>query len=204
MTTALPLPIPAGSHLKVSFNKTKESANDIDYLFARIVQHDDYRAFEKLFHYNYNPLRNFCKNLVHIDEVAEELVSEVFFKIWNNRKRILISSSAKSYLYASIRNISFDHLRKEKHAVWVDLEQAGAITCDQYNPQEQSEFEELQIKIENAIAKLPKKCRLIFQLSRDHSMKYNEIAETLKLSVKTVETQMGRALKSLRKSLQGI
>ena len=201
MRTTLPLTRPRKAHLKASAGKTYSASTDIDHLFTRVLQYDDYVAFETLFYVNYNPLRNFCKKLVQINEVAEELVSEVFLKIWCNRKRIVISSSAKSYLYTSVRNMSFDHLRKEKKSVWVNIEEAAMVSCDNFDPHKHSEFEELQIKVERAVAKLPRQCRLVFQLSRDHGMKYHEIAETLHLSVKTIETQMGRALKSLRQTL---
>ncbi len=202
MSTTLPLTRPRKAHLKASASKANGASGDIDYLFSRVLQHDDYVAFETLFYVNYNPLRNFCKKLVQINEVAEELVSEVFLKIWCNRKRIIISSSAKSYLYTSVRNMSFDHLRKEKKSLWVNLEEAAAVSCNNFDPHKHSEFEELQIKVERAVAKLPRQCRLVFQLSRDQGMKYHEIAETLQLSVKTIETQMGRALKSLRQTLK--
>jgi RNA polymerase sigma-70 factor, ECF subfamily len=192
---------PKKAGLPLSGKRGTDPSKDTDQLLWRVLEHDDYSAFEKLFYLNYNPLRNFCKKLVVINEVAEELVSEVFFKIWNNRKRIVISSSPKSYLYTAVRNIAFDHLRKEKHSVWADLEEASAKPCDSFDPQMHSEFLELQDSVERAVAKLPKQCRLVFQLSRDHGMKYSEIAETLHLSVKTIETQMGRALKSLRRSL---
>jgi RNA polymerase sigma-70 factor, ECF subfamily len=178
------------------------SPTDIDHLLSRVLEHDDYASFERLFYANYNPLRSFSKKLVHVNEVAEELVSEFFLKIWNDRKGIVISSSAKAYLYTAVRNRSFDHLRKEKRASWTNLEEAVAVPSNSINPQQQSELMELQLKIEGAVACLPKQCRLIFQLSRDRGMKYQEIAEMLQLSIKTIETQMGRALKSLRASLK--
>jgi RNA polymerase sigma-70 factor, ECF subfamily len=84
------------------------------------------------------------------------------------------------------------------------LEEAGALHCQSYNPHQHSEYEEFKARIDNAIAELPKKCRLIFQLSRDHDMKYHEIASMLKLSPKTIETQMGRALKVLRSNLKDL
>jgi RNA polymerase sigma-70 factor, ECF subfamily len=200
MSRHLPLLTIEESYLRISFKKT--ATNDIDQLFERVLQYDDYSAFEKLFNGHYNPLCSFCKKLVQFEEIAEELVSEVFFKIWNNRKRIVISSSAKSYLYTAVRNMAFDYLRKEKKSLWVDIENAKELSCHEYDPQKQSEVEELKLKIEVAVASLPQKCQLVFKLSRDHGMKYNEIAELLRLSVKTVETQMGRAFKSLRKSLK--
>lgn len=177
-------------------------ASDIDQLLTRVLEHDDYIAFEKLFIFNYNPLRNFCKKIVRINEVAEELVSEVFLKIWSNRKHIVISSSPKSYLYTAVRNISFDHLRKEKHSVLAGLEEAAMVPCDSSDPHRCSEYEELRGRIEKAVDRLPRQCKLVFRMSRDHGMKYNEIAEELQLSVKTIETQMGRALKSLRVTLK--
>ncbi len=200
MNTPLPLLINQESYLQVTFKKA--TAPDIDQLFERVLQHDDYVAFEKLFNGHYNHLRNFCKKLVHIEEVAEELVSEVFFKVWSSRKRIVITSSAKSYLYTAVRNMAFDYLRKEKKSLWVDIENAKELSSADCDPQKQSEVEELKVRIELAVASLPKQCRLVFQLSRDHGMKYNEIAELLQLSIKTIETQMGRAFKSLRKSLK--
>jgi RNA polymerase sigma-70 factor (family 1) len=193
---------PKKSNRKRPVSGLKRTPSDIDHLLLRVLEHDDYFAFEKLFIFNYNPLRNFCKKIVRINEVAEELVSEVFLKIWSNRKHIVIASSPKSYLYTAVRNISFDHLRKEKHSILAGLEEAAAVPCDSFDPHRCSEFEELQVRIEMAVDKLPRQCKLVFQMSRDHGMKYNEIAEKLQLSVKTIETQMGRALKSLRVSLK--
>lgn len=180
---------------------SKTSKDKVDYLFTKFLRDDDYEAYEQLFLISYNPLRNFCKKIVHINEVAEELVSEVFFKIWNNRKAIIITSSPRSYLYAAVHNISLDHLRKEKKYALTSLEKALAMPCDFLDPQKCCEYDELRVRIEGAVARLPRQCKQIFQLSREHGLRYNEIAEKLQLSVKTIETQMGRALKSLRKSL---
>lgn len=180
---------------------SKVSKDRVDYLFAKFLRDDDYVAFEQLFLISYNPLRSFCKKIVHINEVAEELVSEVFFKIWNNRKAIVITTSHKSYLYTAVHNISLDHLRKEKRYILTNIEKAVTIPCDFLDPQMGCEYEELQEKIHGAVNKLPRQCKQIFRLSREQGLRYNEIAEKLQLSVKTIETQMGRALKSLRKSL---
>jgi RNA polymerase sigma-70 factor, ECF subfamily len=201
---AIALPFqPETSPLTGAFRNTRK-VNDIDSLMTQVLQEEDYRSFEKLFHLSYNPLLSFCSKLVPSHGVAEELVSEVFVKIWKNRKRIVISSSGKSYLFTSVRNMAFDYMRKEKKSIWTDLSEAKGHHSELCNPHQLSELEELQLRIEHAVKKLPKKCRLIFQLSRDEGMKYNEIAGTLKLSPKTVETQMGRALKSLRLSLKDI
>jgi RNA polymerase sigma-70 factor (ECF subfamily) len=201
MRSNLALVSPAKTFLRVTYRKANIGVDDIDYLLTRVLKYDDYAAFEKLYRLDYNSLRAFCKKLVVINEVAEELVSEVFLKIWNNRKRIVISTSPKSYLYTAVRNISFDHLRKEKRSSWTTLDAVASMPCDLFDPHQRAEFEELQTKIDVTVSRLPKQCRLVFQLSRDQGLKYSEIAATLQLSVKTIETQMGRALKVLRKSM---
>ena len=175
--------------------------NSIDYLLSRVLDGDDSRAFEKLFTVGYHPLVCFCDKLVDNNEVAEELVSEVFLKIWVNRHVIVISSSPKSYLYTAVRNISFDYLRKEKRYTFTNIENVVGMPCDYFDPQKRSEYAEVQENIKNAVAKLPTQCRQVFQLSRDQGLQNLEIADKLQLSVKTIETQMSRALKSLRKSL---
>lgn len=199
-------PLPSTTRITNNYRSISHRFNgeseDIEFLLGRVLEYDDYYAFEKLYRTNFGSLKNFSKKLVKINEVAEELVSEVFSKIWYSRKRIVISSSAKSYLYTSVRNISFDYLRKEKHAQWTTLEDAAFVTADCLDPHKHAEFEELQSKVDHAVARLPKQCRLVFQLSRNQGMKYNDIANTLCLSVKTIETQIGRALKSLRISLK--
>ncbi len=178
-----------------------KSIDSIDYLLSKVLLDDDAQAFERLFMVGYHPLLTFCEKLVDNTEVAEELVSEVFLKIWINRHTITISRSPKSYLYTSVRNISFDYLRKVKRYTFTNLDDATSLPCDNFDPQKRSEYEELQVSIASAVAKLPKQCRQVYQLSRDHGLQYVEIAAELQLSVKTIETQMSRALKSLRKSL---
>ena len=173
---------------------------DIEMLIMLVIEHDDYYAFESLFKRMYNPLCQFCIKFVKSPEVAEELVSDVFYSIWKNRNRLIISSP-KAYLFASVRNKAFDHLRKVKKQIHCDLENATNLPADTANSQEILVLRELTASMEKSIARLPKQCRLIYELSRDQGLKYKEIATILQVSVKTVETQMGRALKHLRNSM---
>lgn len=173
---------------------------DIESLILRVIEHDDYYAFELLFKKMYNPLCQFCIKFVKSPEVAEELVSDVFFSIWKNRNRLIISSP-KAYLFTSVRNKAFDHLRKVKKQVHCDIENATHLPADTANSQDILVLRELTASMEQSIARLPKQCRLIYELSRDQGLKYKEIATILQVSVKTVETQMGRALKHLRNSM---
>jgi RNA polymerase sigma-70 factor (family 1) len=177
---------------------TKET--DVDSLIMRVIEGDDYFAFELLFKKMYNPLCQFCIKFVKSSEVAEELVSDVFYSIWKNRNRLIISSP-KAYLFTSVRNKAYDHLRKVKKQIHCDLENATNLPADTANSQEILVLHELTACMEQSIARLPKQCRLIYELSRDQGLKYKEIATILRVSVKTVETQMGRALKHLRNSM---
>ncbi len=172
----------------------------LDELFARVVA-DDYRAFERIFKTMYRHLCTAANRIVKSHELAEEIVDDVFCNLWKNRTKIQISVSFKSYLMASIRNKSLDCLRKMKNERNTALENAAAIPCKNSIAYESMNYEDLQQQIEAAIQKLPRQCKLIFLMSRDQDLKYKEIAEALNLSIKTVDTQMGRALKYLRKSI---
>ena len=201
-----PLPI-ANFYSSISSPQSKQFPGirprhevDIEALIMRVIEHDDYYAFESLFKKMYNPLCQFCIKFVKSPEVSEELVSDVFYSIWKNRNRLIISSP-KAYLFTSVRNKAFDHLRKVKKQIHCDIENATNIPSDTANSQEILVLRELTVSMEKSIARLPKQCRLIYELSRDQGLKYKEIASILQVSVKTVETQMGRALKHLRNSM---
>jgi len=173
---------------------------EVDVLIMKVIEHDDYDAFQVLFKRMFSPLCQFCMKFVRSREVAEEVVSDVFYSIWKNRNRLMVSSP-KAYLYTSVRNKGLDHLRKIKKMVHCDLENATHLTADGADGQEMLVLHELNHAMDKSIARLPKQCKRIYEMSRDEGLKYREIASILQVSVKTVETQMGRALKHLRNSL---
>ncbi len=168
---------------------------DTDALIMRVIEDDDHVAFQTLFDKMYTPLCHFCIKFVRSPEVAEELVSDVFYNIWKNRNRLIVSSP-KAYLFASVRNKGFDHLRKIRKMVHCDLDKANHLPADTASSQDILVLQELTQSAAKSIARLPRQCRLVYELSRDQGLKYKEIAAILKVSVKTVETQMGRALKA--------
>ena len=176
--------------------------NQLEYQFRRLLKKDDYRAFEIIFKHYYAYLCNFALRYTTNREDAENIVSEVFYKIWKNRKKIKIATSLNAYLFTSVRNQALDHLRKatviEEPVHNLNFE----LNAKASNPEQVAIFNELESIIEEAIEQLPEQRRLIFKLNREEGLKYREIAERLKISVKTVETQMGRSLKFLRKTLQ--
>jgi RNA polymerase sigma-70 factor (ECF subfamily) len=178
----------------------ESESGSLDALFLR-VEGDDYRAFEEIFKRTYPSLCTYANRIVKDHELVEELVDDVFCNVWRNRKRIQINASFRSYLIASVRNKSFDCLRKIKNRRNSALDAVSEVANGQSIALEEIIFEELNKQIEDAIQALPRQCRTIFQMSRNENLRYKEIAAILQISIKTVDTQMGRALKHLRKAV---
>ena len=168
--------------------------------WVRRIRGGDPEAYEQLF-YRYAPaLINFARRFVQDVQVAEGLVQEVFLQVWKRRTRLDPDRNIKSYLYAATRNRALKELRRAGSA----LEGAGDLTrsvSQPQSPEEEWDQQQVGFEVNKAVARLPKRCRVIFSMSRFDQLTYAEIAESLNLSIKTVETQMGRALKTLRRSL---
>lgn len=144
------------------------------------------------------------KQLVVCPQLAEEIVDDVFCSLWRNRKKIQINTSFRAYLITSIRNRSLDSLRRRKEIKVYVLDHADAVEADQSVGCDGLIYEELRSQIDGAIETLPKQCRLIFRMSREQDLSYRDIAVKLNISVKTVDTQIGRALKHIRKSIDAL
>jgi RNA polymerase sigma-70 factor (ECF subfamily) len=170
----------------------------LELLFKRILEKSDSTSFEALFKSQYALMCSFAKRYLDSAEAAEEAVSEVFYKIWKNRAQINIKTSAKYYLYASVRNMAIDLRRQSKSQFHVSDECLSMQAYPGPTAAETLIGAETQQKIDSAILRLPTQCRKVFQLSRQDGLKYQEIANQLGISIKTVETQMTRALKQLR------
>jgi RNA polymerase sigma-70 factor (ECF subfamily) len=190
---------PASHPLSTSFMVAHQTEADLaEKLLNGVFGRGDEKAFQELFRIFYKPLCRYCRKFVNTMDVAEEVVGDVFYAIWKNRARYEIQTSAISYLFTATRNRAYDHLRKLQRDRSVELERAAHITTTEPSCQDTLEANEIQSHLQEAINLLPTSCRKIFQMSRDLGMKYQEIADALGLSIKTVETQMGRALKQIR------
>ena len=171
-------------------------------LFSSVTSSDDYQSFEIIFNKYYNFLCNYALKFVSSPDVAEEVVSDVFFKVWKNRKKIVIKTSFESYLFRAVKNQSLDFLKSKANQnlsledVLPVYEKSSGLT-----PEDILSYKELENKLEESIESLPPKCQRIFKSSRFEGLKYAEIAIKYGISVKTVETQMGRALSHLRKAV---
>ena len=157
--------------------------------------------FENLFRSEYKGMLLFALRFVKEEEAAKEIVQEAFISLWERRESIDPERQVKSYLSTSVRNRCLNYLRDNKRF------NGTLLTLENLNPapsteeHDRLELNELSIQIYNAIAELPEKCREVFQLNRFENMKYQEIANHLQISVKTVETQMSKALAHLRKKV---
>ncbi len=158
--------------------------------------------FEKIYAEYYDRMFLFAKEYVVSEEDAENIVQDIFMLIWEKKDILEIKISLSAYLFTLIKNKCIDHLR---HATIADIfkqEYKVKLSALELLNEMTSEEEDLEKLINEAIAKLPERCRIIFIKSRFECKKYHEIAAELNISPNTVENQMAIALKKLRKELK--
>jgi RNA polymerase sigma-70 factor (ECF subfamily) len=174
-----------------------------DSFLIKKVQRGDTLTFERLFRSYYASLCDYAQKFVKNPQAAEDQVQEVFVKIWEIRKDWNPQGTIKAYLYTAVRNQSLNYLKHKKIVDEWKQKEALSDTPIPFSPTEKrANFEEMNKWLQEAIQKLPEKRREIFELSRNHGLTYMEISKTLGISVKTVETQMGRSLRHLRNWLK--
>ncbi len=162
----------------------------------------DLKAYEILFRQYYQMLCNYSLRFVNDPDVAEEIVQDLFYTLWEKRMDIQISTSIKSYLFSAVHNrcLKFiEHRNVEQRYRSYYLQHESEIDSEPYDSANVSEMQQI---IHQTLDSLPERCGRIFRLNRFEGLKYHEIAEKLSISVKTVEANMGRALKLLRKNLK--
>lgn len=163
-------------------------------------------AFEQLFQAYFDDLHRFVWGYVKREDIAEELVQDIFVKVWKKRHLLDPDQSIKSYMYKIGRNLAIDFLRHRSTVQEWEAEKK-ALHKFSNNPTYLDERVDRQMVLEevkSAIQQLPERRRLIFVLSRYNGLTYKEISETLDISVNTVETQIVRALNTLRSKFSSI
>lgn len=158
--------------------------------------------FEVLFRDVYKSMLLFAIHYVKEEEAAKEIVQEAFINLWEKRESIDPEREVKSYLSSSVRNRSLNYLRDNKRYYGTLLSLGGLLPLVAADEDNTLEVKELSGQIHRAIDELPEKCREIFRLNRFEQMKYQQIADHLNISVKTVETQMSKALAHLRNRIR--
>jgi len=175
---------------------TKNDSNTIDtYL------NPDEPEIDKIYLDYYAALLKYAFTMVNDRVIAEEMVHQVFFKILERTESILIHTSLKAYLYRSVNNECLNYIKHQKVKLGFEGQSIHIMNQQTESPSGKLQLKELEGQLRKAINQLPEQCRTIFQLSRFEELKYAEIAFQLGLSIKTVETQMSRALKKLRVQL---
>lgn len=168
---------------------------------VQAISEDSYAAFEQLFERYYEELVRYAGLRIASHDVAEGVVQDVFVKIWQQRTSWNPEGALRAYLYATVRNACVSYERKQRRRShlfhnWVASLQVEDTSDNTY------EIEEMRYAAQQAIEALPKRRREIFCLSRQYGLTYKEIAALLDISPKTVEAQMGSALKFLRERLK--
>lgn len=159
------------------------------------------KDFEFLFKTHFKALHKYAYSILRDPLQSEEIVQQVFFKVWEKQAHLHIHSSILAYLYKAVYHESLNYM---KHHKVKKVHELHVVHSPYLNPEQASGKilkEELTLRIQLALNALPEGCRTVFQLSRSEGMKYAEIAQALGISIKTVESQMGKALKLLRKRL---
>jgi len=180
------------------------------YLWHQIAALDDQQAYRKLFDALAGPLIRWSQVFVKQYEVAEEIVSDVFMWMWQQRSRLGSIRTVRLYLYQAVKNRSLNYLRTVNNRMVHDdisLYACAVIPPVQFqvaDPEQILLNNELRRHMEKAIESLPARCRLIFKLVKDDGLHYKEVATLLQISVKTVETQMGIAFRKLAEAIQPV
>lgn len=166
----------------------------------------DVTGFEKLYQKYYLCLCLIAAQIVKNPHDAEEIVSDVFVRLWNIREKLEITTSIKAYLIKAVRNTSLNYLERSKISGKLTDSIINSdfqlLAWDSDYPLGQLFEKEILEILDQGINKLPDGCREIFLLSRNEDMKYSDIAEKQNISVNTVKTQMKIALSSLRNTLK--
>src|SRR5262245_51008621 len=169
--------------------------------WVRRMREGDVAAFEAAFRAWYGELCSFVRPQMGSAHAAEEIVQEVFLRVWRARASLDPEQSLRAYLYRAARNTALNQLKRRRLETRWLIEAAAAPAPLAVDADQETQVNELQTALQNALESLPERCRLVFTMSRHQGLTYAEIATALGISVKTVETQIGRALKLLRSRL---
>ena len=166
-----------------------------------IITFDDIGTYEELFKTHYANLCSYANKYLEDLDAAEEVVQDVFVKLWEGRKSLNITTNFQSYIFRAVRNSCLNLIKhiniREEYKAYNQEE----LNRNRQNLEDEIHASELENKIREAIEQLPIERRKVFVMSRYDGLKYREIAEKLNISDKTVENQMGKAIKFMKEKL---
>lgn len=167
-------------------------------LQRRIAVYEDETAYKELFLILFNSLTRFSTGIIQSRETAEEIVSDVFISIWNNRSQLNEIEDLQLYIFIAVKNNSLRKLKQQNRNTTISLDEMN-IELDSFyqNPEDKFLSDESMQQIETAINHLPHRAKLIFKLAKEDRMRYKDIASLLNISVKTVDHQLSIALRKI-------
>lgn len=172
-----------------------------DKKIIRRIRNGDIKEFETLFRSSYNPLVAYARTILKDTDTSEEIVQELFYVLWRDRKKISINSSVNAYIFRSVYNRCMHYIDHKKVMGKHENEVKKSLQGNYQDPEDEIHYKELHEKVAGIIERLPGRCAKIFCMSRFEGLKYAEIAKEMSISVKTVEANMSRALREFRKEL---
>jgi len=174
---------------------------------SRIVNElskDNDSSLEELFNYYYPRLFSFSKSFFKIEDGIDDILQEVFLKIWQNRKSIKNTATFNSFIFTITRNLLLNELRSRLNNQNIKEEVSKLSVAPEYSLMEQIEYQDLKEKVDNIVNELPKRTKEIFVLSRTEGLSHKEIAEKLKISTKTIEYHITLAVRFLKNKLKDL
>lgn len=181
----------------------KLSSSDITSLQQKIAAGNDQQAYKTLYLHFQPWLYQFAYSFIKSHELAEEIVSDVFIRIWQKRAQLQHVENLRLYLYVSTKNYALNYLQKIRRNKVFNLDELSVeITSIHANPEQLLITKEMHDRVSLAVNQLPLRCKMIFKLVKEDGLKYREVAELLGISVKTVEAQITLAVKKLGNTIR--
>lgn len=174
-------------------------------IFIKLTENPDRALYNYFFNLYYPKLIWFALIYVKQHSLAEEIVSDVMLNIFKKREKLSVSENIEGYIFISVKNQSLKYLRKNKNKIFIDNyeNEADLLLTSSETPEFQYIHNEFHDIIKQSIDSLPPKRKLVFRMIKEEGLKYQDVANLLDLSIKTVETHMGLALKTIHKCIEG-
>jgi RNA polymerase sigma-70 factor (ECF subfamily) len=183
----------------IAYMKENDLIKDLQ---TQIAFCDDMKAYRQLYEMLFDRLFNFSFSFVKSKEVAEEIVSDVFIKLWNIRSRLHDIDNLAVYLYTIAKNFSLNYITHHHKHPKVSLDDISFELATTVSPEELYITSEMAARINEIINQLPSKCKVIFQLVREDGLKYKEVASILNISELTVRNQLAIAARKITQAIQ--
>lgn len=178
------------------------NTNYIKELQQRIALYEDMKAYHDLYDLFFDRLHHFCFSFVKSNEAAEEIVSDVFIKVWQIRSKLTEIERLKVYLYTIAKNFCLNYITRNFKNPVINLDKIDfELAVNLQSPEELCISSDVIHAINQAIGKLPSQCRLIFQMVKEDDLPYKEVAAILNISVLTVRNQVAIATRKIAEML---